>query len=186
MIFLPLLKQHVSHSQKAYLIVLFMPIKTTEAKYRYNVTISFLEWPLILSFFFFSYMHILARGWIFMYAAVEICRYLHHFKRDRKKKERRRGGRVLQRYSNTGSLWNATAFVSVALGAADEQVSVGGEIVTDGSRMTDVSGRYWGDSSTSTTACPTPSPENDPGSCFHTSLPFYNSYRYHVSRGLNL
>lgn len=54
MIFLPLLKQHVSHSQKAYLIVLFMPIKTTEAKYRYNVTISFLEWPLILFFFFFS------------------------------------------------------------------------------------------------------------------------------------
>lgn len=104
MIFLPLLMQHVSHSQKAYLIVLFMPIKTTEAKYRYNVTISFLEWPLILFFFFFSYMHILARGWIFMYAAVEICRYLHHFKRDRKKKGEEEGGRVLQRYSNTGSL----------------------------------------------------------------------------------
>lgn len=43
MIFHLLLKQHVSHSQKAYLIVLFMPIKTTEAKYRYNVMISFLE-----------------------------------------------------------------------------------------------------------------------------------------------
>lgn len=55
-------------------------------------------------FFFFSYMHILARGWIFMYAAVEICRYLHHFKRDRKKKGEEEGGRVLQRYSNTGSL----------------------------------------------------------------------------------
>lgn len=48
MLFLPLLKRHVSHSQKAYLIVLFMPIETMEAKYRHNVMISFLEWPLIL------------------------------------------------------------------------------------------------------------------------------------------
>lgn len=39
----------------------------------------------------------------------------------------RRRRRVLQRYSNTGSLWNATAFVSAALGAANEQVSVGGD-----------------------------------------------------------
>ena len=81
MIFLPLLKQHVSHSQKAYLIVLFMPIKTTAAKYRYNVMISFLEWPLIL----FSYKHVLARGWIFMYAVAEICRYRNHFKREKKR-----------------------------------------------------------------------------------------------------
>lgn len=80
MIFLPLLKRHVSHSQKAYLMVLSVPIKTTEAKYRYNVMISFLEWPLIL----FFCKHPLARGWIFMYAVVEICRYRNHFKREKK------------------------------------------------------------------------------------------------------
>lgn len=51
-IFLPLLKQRVSHSQKAYLIVLFTPIKTTGAKYRDDEMISFSsEWPLIMFFF---------------------------------------------------------------------------------------------------------------------------------------
>lgn len=42
----------MSHSQKAYLIVLFTPIKTTGAKYRDDEMISFSsEWPLIMVFF---------------------------------------------------------------------------------------------------------------------------------------
>lgn len=42
----------MSHSQKAYLIVLFTPIKATGAKYRDDEMISFSsEWPLIMLFF---------------------------------------------------------------------------------------------------------------------------------------
>lgn len=48
MLFLSLVKLHVSHDFTAYQIVLFIPIRTTEAEYDYNVLIPALKWPLIL------------------------------------------------------------------------------------------------------------------------------------------
>lgn len=82
MIFLPLLKQHVSHSQMAYLIVLFMPIKTTEAKYRCTV-IFFLEWPLIhfLLLLFFLRTLSCCRLAVYVCSGGDVCRYRSHFKR---------------------------------------------------------------------------------------------------------
>lgn len=68
--------------------------------------ISFLEWPLILFFFLPPpTKHILAKGWIFMHAVAEICRYGNgnHFKRGIKQGGGG-GGVVLQPNSNTGNL----------------------------------------------------------------------------------
>lgn len=66
----------------AYLIVLFMPIKTTEAKYRCT-KIFFLEWPLIhfLLLLFFLRTLSCCRLAVYVCSGGDVCRYRSRFKR---------------------------------------------------------------------------------------------------------
>lgn len=98
-----------------------MPIKTTAAKYRYNVMISFLEWPLILFPFFFLFLPLPPYKHTLLLEAGYLCMRWERFVDIRVVSEEKAQG--LRSPTQTQVIFEMPQLLFLLRGAANEWVS---------------------------------------------------------------